>query len=210
MALFDLLKPYGSLGLTLLYDDSSRQLVSSLLETERSCNMRPFYLRIIIWGLVSVRLGTTIQSLSVSNRKWKVGENSFHQYNPGELQLELEQFPNVQTTQYSLTSLRKQFILISCQSTVRWPNFDLWDPKIAVFLPSIEATPCGHLLKWKLTPQKPPCGHRVHSRHCQGSPMKNRWRFSKQYKTLTLTLKICIFQKWVQQQLTLVLFESLF
>jgi hypothetical protein len=122
--------------------------MSSLLETGLPCNIRAFNSRITIWGLVSVRLGTTIQSLSVSNRiKWKVVENYFNQYNPGELQLELEQFPNVQKTRYPLTSLWEQFILISCQSTVRWSNFDRWDPKMAVSLRSIEATPCGHLHK---------------------------------------------------------------
>jgi hypothetical protein len=44
-------------------------------------------------------------------------------------------------------------------STVRWSNFDPRDPKMGVFLQSAEATPCGHLLKWRLTPRKPPCGH---------------------------------------------------
>jgi hypothetical protein len=44
--------------------------------------------------------------------------------------------------------------------TVRWSNFDCWHPKIVVFLRSTEATPCGHLFKWKLTPVNPlqtPC-----------------------------------------------------
>jgi hypothetical protein len=40
--------------------------------------------------------------------------------------------------------------------TVRWSNFDWRDPKIGVFLRSTEATPCGHLLTWKLTPENPP------------------------------------------------------
>jgi hypothetical protein len=31
--------------------------------------------------------------------------------------------------------------------TVRWSNFDLWDPKMGVFLQSTEATPCGDPLK---------------------------------------------------------------
>jgi hypothetical protein len=31
--------------------------------------------------------------------------------------------------------------------TVRWSNFDRWDPKMGVFLQSTEATPCGHFLK---------------------------------------------------------------
>ncbi len=44
-------------------------------------------------------------------------------------------------------------------------------------------------------------------------PWKNRWRFSmfcKRYKTLTLTLKICILQENGFKELTLVLFERLF
>ncbi len=41
-------------------------------------------------------------------------------------------------------------------STVRWSNFDRLDPKMGVFLQSTEATPCGHLLKGKLTPENPP------------------------------------------------------
>jgi hypothetical protein len=40
--------------------------------------------------------------------------------------------------------------------TVRWSNFDRLDPKTGVFLQSTEATPCGHLLKRKLTPENPP------------------------------------------------------
>ncbi len=48
-----------------------------------------------------------------------------------------------------------------------------------VFLRSTEATPCGHLLKWKLIPRKTPCGHHVHGRHGHGSPVKNRWSYSK-------------------------------
>ncbi len=40
-------------------------------------------------------------------------------------------------------------------------------------------------------PPKTPCGHHVHGRHGHGSPVKNRWRFSKfrkKYETLTITL----------------------
>jgi hypothetical protein len=33
------------------------------------------------------------------------------------------------------------------ENTVRWSNFDRWDPKMEVFLKSTEATPCEHLLK---------------------------------------------------------------
>ncbi len=48
-------------------------------------------------------------------------------------------------------------------------------------------------------PRKPPCGHHVHGRHGNGSPVKNRWifwRFCKKYDTLTLTIKICILQDY--------------
>ncbi len=45
--------------------------------------------------------------------------------------------------------------------TVRLSNFDLWHPKMGVFLQGTEATPCGHPLKWKHTPensqQRPAC-----------------------------------------------------
>jgi hypothetical protein len=40
--------------------------------------------------------------------------------------------------------------------TVRWSNFDHLDPKMGFFLQSTEATPCGHVLKRKLTPENPP------------------------------------------------------
>jgi hypothetical protein len=59
------------------------------------------------------------------------------------------------------------------QCTVRLSNLS-WDPKMGVFLQSTEATPCGHFLKWKLTPKKPPCGHHVHGRLGHGYPVKNR------------------------------------
>jgi hypothetical protein len=66
----------------------------------------------------------------------------------------------------------------------------------------------------KAYPRKPHCGHHVHGRHGHGSPVKNRRRFSKlfckKYKTLTLNLKICILQENGFEELTLVLFESLF
>jgi hypothetical protein len=60
------------------------------------------------------------------------------------------------------------------ERTVRWSNFDRLDTKMGVFLQSSEATPCGHVLKKKLTPRKPPCGHHVNGRHDHGSPVKNR------------------------------------
>ncbi len=53
------------------------------------------------------------------------------------------------------TSARLEATLVPL-NTVRWSNFDRQDPKMRVFLQSTEATPCGHLLKWKLTPENPP------------------------------------------------------
>ncbi len=92
---------------------------------------------------------------------------------------------------------------------------------MGVFLQSTEATPCGHLLKWKPTPENPHAGHNVHGRHGHGSPVKTRWRFSKfckkntkltklRKKYETLTLKLCILQENGFKELTLVLLESLF
>jgi hypothetical protein len=83
------------------------------------------------------------------------------------------------------------------------------------FLKNTEATPCGHLLKWELTP-KTRCGCLVHGGHGHGSPVKNRWKIftlswnRELYETLTFTLKICILQKVGFNELKLVLFESLF
>ncbi len=51
---------------------------------------------------------------------------------------------------------RRLFLWYMHESTFRWSNFDRRDPKIGVFLQSTEATPCGHLLKCKLTPENPP------------------------------------------------------
>ncbi len=59
----------------------------------------------------------------------------------------------------------------------------------------------------------PPRGHHVYGRHCHGSPVKNRWRFSKfckKYETLSVTLKICTLQENGFEELKLALFESLF
>ncbi len=100
-------------------------------------------------------------------------------------------------------------------------NTGLFTPCIYHVLDVLEPENGGFLAKYrgdplrtsKLTPRKPPCGHHVYGRHGQGSPVKNRWRFSKfwkKYETLTITLKICILQENESKELTLVLFESLF
>ncbi len=72
-----------------------------------------------------------------------------------------------------------------------------------VFLLSVEATPWGHLLKWKLTPQKHPCGHHVHGRHGHRSPVKivedfesfckKKQNFDPHFKNLYLA------RKWIQR-----------
>ncbi len=100
------------------------------------------------------------------------------------------------------------------RSTVRWSNFDPRDPKMGVFLESTEATPCGHLLKWKLTPENPP----VDTMFMAAIAMVLPWKIvegcqsfvKKIYETLTLTFKICILQENGFKELALVLFESLF
>ncbi len=50
----------------------------------------------------------------------------------------------------------RRFYCLAFINTVKWSNFDRWDPKMGVFLQSTEATPCGHLQKWKLTPKNSP------------------------------------------------------
>ncbi len=47
-------------------------------------------------------------------------------------------------------------VITNLGDTVRWSNFARWDPKMGVFLQSTEATPCGPVLEWKLTPKNPP------------------------------------------------------
>ncbi len=99
-------------------------------------------------------------------------------------------------------------------STIRWSNLDRRDPKMGVFLPRTETTPCGHLLKWKLTPQKPP----VDTIFMAAMAMFLLWKIvddlqsfqKKKYETLTFTLKICILQEHGFKELTLVFFESVF
>ncbi len=88
--------------------------------------------------------------------------------------------------------------IITYNSTVRWSNFDRRDPKMRVFLLSTEATPCGHHLKWKLTPQNPPADTMfmdVMAMVLPGKIVEDFHSFVEKYKTLTLTLKICILQE---------------
>ncbi len=66
-------------------------------------------------------------------------------------------------------------------------------------------------------PPKTPCGHPVHGRHGHGSPVKNRWRFSKFYlkkekKNFEPHFKNLYLARTCHgfEELTLVLFESLF
>jgi hypothetical protein len=100
------------------------------------------------------------------------------------------------------------------ECTVRWSNFDLRDPKWGFSCKVQRRPPADILLNESLPPNPPlPRRHHVQGRHGHGSPVKNRWRFlkfRKKYETLTLTLKICTLQENGFEELTLVLFESLF
>ncbi len=57
--------------------------------------------------------------------------------------------------QFERSSLHAMCTIVQ-HDTVRWSNFDPLDPKMGVFLQSTQATPCGHVLKWKLNPENPP------------------------------------------------------
>ncbi len=48
--------------------------------------------------------------------------------------------PNAATTSFTCSPI----LWTLREHTVRWSNFDSWDPKMGVFLQSTEATPCGH------------------------------------------------------------------
>jgi hypothetical protein len=58
--------------------------------------------------------------------------------------------------QWSVSWKPGTFGIRKFRDTVRWSNFGRRDPKMGVFLQSTEATPCGYLLKWQLTPENPP------------------------------------------------------
>ncbi len=84
---------------------------------------------------------------------------------------------------------------------------------MGVFLfQSTEATPCGHILKWKLNPKNPAADTMFMAAVAMVLPWKIPEDFQGfvKYKTLTLTLKTCIFQENGFKELTLVLYESLF
>ncbi len=64
--------------------------------------------------------------------------------------------PGLKTGYSRQTKWPREMTLTRCLDyTVRWSNFDPLDPKIGVFLQSTEATPCGNVLEWKLTPENP-------------------------------------------------------
>jgi hypothetical protein len=102
----------------------------------------------------------------------------------------------------------------STLSTVRWSNFKHRDPIVGVFLRwEVQRRPHADLFLNESLPPKTLCGHHVHGRHGHGSPVKNRWRFSKfceKYETLSITLKIWILHENGFKELTLVLFKSMF
>ncbi len=78
---------------------------------------------------------------------------------------------------------------------------------MGVFLQSTEA-----ILKWKLTPENPPADTMFMAAMAMVLPWKIAEDFQSivKYRTLTLTLKICILQENGFKELKLVLFESLF
>jgi hypothetical protein len=81
----------------------------------------------------------------------------------------------------------------------------VWTRKRGFYCKVQRRLPADMFLNESLPP-KTPCGHHVHGRHGHGSPVKNRWRFSKfcrKYETLIL-------QENEFKELTMVLFESLF
>jgi hypothetical protein len=63
-------------------------------------------------------------------------------------------------------------------STVRLSNFDLGTHKWG-FSCKVQRQPPADIPSNESLPQKTPSGHHVHGRHGHGSPVKNRWRFSK-------------------------------
>jgi hypothetical protein len=65
---------------------------------------------------------------------------------------------------------------------------------MGVFWKSTEATPCGHVLKQKLTPENPlqtPCSWPPWPWFSREKSLKI-FKVSEKYETLTLTSKICI------------------
>jgi hypothetical protein len=79
------------------------------------------------------------------------------------------------------------------------------------FLLSTEATPCGHLLKWKLTPENPHADTMFMAAMAIVLPWKivEDFQSLKKNMKLILTFKICILQENGFNELTLVLYESL-
>jgi hypothetical protein len=80
------------------------------------------------------------------------------------------------------------------------------------FSSKVQRRPPADIFLNQSLPPKTPFGLHVHRCHGHGSPVKNRWKiskFRKKYKTLTLTLKICIMHENGFEELTLVLFDSL-
>jgi hypothetical protein len=70
--------------------------------------------------------------------------------------------------------------------TVRWSNFDRRDAKMGVFLRSTEATPCGHVLKWKLTPEIPPADTMFMAAMAMVLP----WKIVKDYQSFVENTKL--------------------
>ncbi len=71
-------------------------------------------------------------------------------------------------------------------STVRLSNFDRQDPKIGVFLQSTEATPCGHILKWKHTPEK----HPADTMFMAAMAMVRPWKIVEDFQSFVKNTKL--------------------
>jgi hypothetical protein len=70
--------------------------------------------------------------------------------------------------------------------TVRWSNFDHRDRKMGVFLQSTEATPCGHLLELKLTPENPPADTMFMAAVAMVLP----WKIVEDFQSLVKNMKL--------------------
>ncbi len=83
---------------------------------------------------------------------------------------------------------------------------------MGVLLQNTEATPCGHLLKWKLTTENPLLDTMFMAAMAMVLPWKIVEEFQSFVKkeTLTLTLKICILQENGFKELTWFIFLKSF
>ncbi len=85
------------------------------------------------------------------------------------------------------------------------------DPRMVLFLQSTDASPCEHLLKWKLTPENPPADAMFMAAMAMVFPCNIVEDFQSFVKNTKLwpSLKKSILQENGFKELTLVLSESL-